>query len=183
MRATNPQREARPLRVHLRHMIRRDLPEVMAIENASFAVPWLEEDITRALCHNAFILLVAETPDEWVAGYSIVERRKQQSREILKIATVAGARRFGVGRQLLAREIDKTHAPPKLTAVVNEANLPAQLFFAACGFRCERVLRKYYDAHEQDGYEFRYREAQPREHYPHRRLIDFGPANYGGYLK
>ena len=36
-------------RVHIRWMIRRDMPEVLAIEHASFEYPWCEEEFLRVL--------------------------------------------------------------------------------------------------------------------------------------
>ena len=35
--------------VHIRWMIRRDMPEVLQIEAASFEFPWLEDDFIRCL--------------------------------------------------------------------------------------------------------------------------------------
>ena len=37
------------VRTHIRWMIRRDMPEVLAIEAASFEFPWLEDDFIRCL--------------------------------------------------------------------------------------------------------------------------------------
>ena len=37
------------VRVHIRWMIRRDMPEVLAIEHASFEFPWCEEEFLRVL--------------------------------------------------------------------------------------------------------------------------------------
>lgn len=179
MNHSQQKHQAPPLRVHLRHMIRRDLPEVLAIEQAAFVFPWLEEDLSRALLSNRFVLMVAETTDQWIAGYSIVERRKH-SRELLKIATLAGARRYGVGRRLLRREIEKQYAPQPLTAVVHEANLGGQLFFAACDFRCVGILRRWFDGPQEDGYEFAYRGGQVEPHYPLNRLTQFGARGMGG---
>jgi ribosomal-protein-alanine N-acetyltransferase len=38
-----------PLRVDVRWMIRRDMPEVLDVEGDSFKFPWLEEDFIRCL--------------------------------------------------------------------------------------------------------------------------------------
>ena len=37
------------LRVHVRWMVRRDMPEVLEIEGESFDFPWSEEDFIRCL--------------------------------------------------------------------------------------------------------------------------------------
>ena len=37
------------VRVHIRWMIRRDMPEILAIEDESFEFPWIEGDFIRCL--------------------------------------------------------------------------------------------------------------------------------------
>ncbi|MEK6238743.1 MAG: ribosomal-protein-alanine N-acetyltransferase RimI, partial [Planctomycetales bacterium] len=56
----------RELRVHIRWMIRRDMPEVLAIENSSFEFPWSEEDFLRSLQQRNCIGMVAEWEDSIV---------------------------------------------------------------------------------------------------------------------
>ncbi|MEM1305855.1 MAG: ribosomal-protein-alanine N-acetyltransferase RimI, partial [Planctomycetota bacterium] len=48
------------LRVHIRWMIRRDMQEVLGIEQESFEFPWLEEDFIRCLRQRNCIGMVAE---------------------------------------------------------------------------------------------------------------------------
>ena len=48
--SSTPQPDAtRRTRVHIRWMIRRDMPEVLEIERKSFEFPWFEEDFIRCL--------------------------------------------------------------------------------------------------------------------------------------
>lgn len=54
---------------------------------------------------------------------------------IRRVAVKRGSQRRGLGRGLvesIRRDLRPEH--PELMAVVNEANVPAQLFFARCGF-------------------------------------------------
>ena len=51
------------LRVHIRWMIRRDMPEVLDIERDSFEFPWSEEDFMRCLRQRNCIGMVAERGD------------------------------------------------------------------------------------------------------------------------
>src|SRR3954451_17952276 len=48
------------VRVHIRWMIRRVMPEVMAIEHASSEFPWCEEEFLRVLRHRNCIGIVSE---------------------------------------------------------------------------------------------------------------------------
>ena len=63
------------VRVHIRWMIRRDMPEVLAIEGESFEFPWLEEDFIRCLRQRNCIGMVAEHEDR-VVGFMIYELHK-----------------------------------------------------------------------------------------------------------
>jgi len=55
------------LSVHVRWMIRRDMPEVVAIEREAFEFPWAEDDFTRCLRQRNCIGMVAEMADSVVA--------------------------------------------------------------------------------------------------------------------
>ncbi len=61
------------VRVHIRWMIRRDMPEVLAIEHASFEFPWCEEEFLRVLRQRNCIGMVAEHARSRVVGFMIYE--------------------------------------------------------------------------------------------------------------
>ena len=63
--------------VHIRWMIRRDMPEVLDIENRSFEFAWTEEDFIRCLRQRNCIGMVAEH-DERVVGFMIYELHKNR---------------------------------------------------------------------------------------------------------
>ena len=65
------------INVHIRWMIRRDMPEVLSIEKSSFEFPWSEEDFIRCLRQRNCIGMVAEY-DERVVGFMIYELHKDQ---------------------------------------------------------------------------------------------------------
>ena len=56
-------------------MIRRDMPEVIPIETASFEFPWSEDDFVRCLRQRNCIGMVAEMDDQ-VVGFMIYELHK-----------------------------------------------------------------------------------------------------------
>ena len=89
------------LRVHIRWMIRRDMPEVLGIEAESFEFPWLEEDFIRCLRQRNCIGMVAEHDDR-VVGFMIYELAKNRI-QVLNFATAAEHRRRGVGTQMIGR--------------------------------------------------------------------------------
>ena len=145
------------VRVHIRWMIRRDMPEVLAIEADSFEFPWLEEDFIRCLRQRNCIGMVAEHEDR-VVGFMIYELNKTRI-QVLNFATAADFLRKGVGTQMVSKLIGKLSAQrrTRITLEVRETNLPAQLFFRSVGFRAVSVLREYYEDTPEDAYLMQYR--------------------------
>src|SRR5271157_3236611 len=130
-----------PLRVHIRWMIRRDMPEVLQIEQESFDYSWTEEDFLRCLRQRNCIGMVAECGDR-VVGFMIYELHKTKL-HILNFAVHPAWRRRGVGENMVAKLVGKlsNHRRTRITLEVRETNLEAQLFFRAQEFKAVRVLR------------------------------------------
>src|SRR5215471_1645201 len=126
-----PAASSAPLPVHIRWMIRRDMPEVLAIEKQCFEFPWQDEDFIRCLRQRNCIGMVAEA-GERVVGFMIYELHKSRL-HILNFAVHEGFRRRGVGCQMVAKLISKlsSHRRTRITLEVRETNLAAQLFFRA----------------------------------------------------
>lgn len=145
------------VRVHIRWMIRRDMPEVLAIENASFEFPWLEGDFIRSLRQRNCIGMVAEYEDQ-VVGSMIYGLHKARI-HVLNFAVAPEYRRSGVGSQMLAKLIAKLSSQrrSRILLEVRETNLAAQLFFRENGFRAVSVLRSYYADTPEDAYIMQYR--------------------------
>jgi ribosomal-protein-alanine N-acetyltransferase len=145
------------VRVHIRWMIRRDMPEVLAIEASSFEFPWVEEDFIRCLRQRNCIGMVAEHDDR-VVGFMIYELNKNRI-QVLNFAVDCEFRRRGVGTQMVAKLIGKLSAQrrTRLALEVRETNLAAQLFFRTTGFRAVSVLRNFYEDTPEDAYLMQYR--------------------------
>jgi ribosomal-protein-alanine N-acetyltransferase len=151
--------EKEQVRVHIRWMIRRDMPEVLQTEQESFEFSWTEEDFLRCLRQRNCIGMVAEQ-GERVVGFMIYELHKAKL-HILNFAVHPQFRRFGVGGQMVAKLISKlsSHRRTRITLEVRETNLAAQLFYRAQGFRAVRVLRTFYDDSGEDAFLMQYRLA------------------------
>ena len=150
------------IRVHIRWMIRRDMPEVLRIEDQSFEFPWSEEDFIRCLRQRNCIGMVAEY-DERVVGFMIYELHKNRL-HVLNFGVNNEYRRLGAGRQMVDKLIGKLshQRRSRILLEVRETNLEAQLFFRACDFRAITVLRDFYDDTTEDAYlmEYRYQAEQ-----------------------
>jgi ribosomal-protein-alanine N-acetyltransferase len=138
-------------------MIRRDMTEVLEIENQSFEFPWSEEDFIRCLRQRNCIGMVAEH-DEHVAGFMIYELHRNRL-HMLNFAVASEFRRRGVGDQMVQKLIGKLSSQRrnKILLEVRETNLGAQLFFRRLGFRAVQVLRDFYDDTTEDAYLMQYR--------------------------
>lgn len=144
-------------RVHIRWMIRRDMPEVLHTEQQSFEFSWTEEDFLRCLRQRNCIGMVAEH-GEHVVGFMIYELHKAKL-HILNFAVSPAWRRCGVGAQMVTKLISKlsSHRRTRITLEVRETNLAAQLFFRRQEFRAVRVLRAFYEDSGEDAFLMEYR--------------------------
>lgn len=145
------------INVHIRWMIRRDMPEVLSIEKSSFEFPWSEEDFIRCLRQRNCIGMVAEY-DERVVGFMIYELHKDQL-HVLNFSVRPDVRRRGIGLQMVSKLIGKLSLQRRNRIVleIRETNLAAQMFFKNLGFRAVSVLRDYYDDTVEDAYVMQYR--------------------------
>jgi len=145
--------------VHIRWMIRRDMPHVLAIEQEAFEFPWSEEDFIRCLRQRNCIGMVAEVDDR-IVGFMVYELHKTRL-HLLNFAVATEWRRRGVGTQMAHKLLGKLSQQrrTRITLEVRETNLAAQLFFRKAGFRAVTVMRNFYDDTPEDAYvmQFRYR--------------------------
>jgi ribosomal-protein-alanine N-acetyltransferase len=143
--------------VHIRWMIRRDMPEVLTIEGQAFEFPWSEDDFVRCLRQRNCIGMVAEH-NERVVGFMIYELHKNRL-HILNFAVHEQLRRRGIGGQMIRKLISKL-SPQRRSRImleVRETNLSAQLFFRDVGFRAISLLRDFYEDTTEDAYLMQYR--------------------------
>lgn len=150
--------------VQIRWMIRRDMPEVLKIENASFEFNWTEEDFLACLRQRNCIGMVAEHENR-VVGFMIYELHKTRL-HILNFAVAPAFRRSAVGSQMIDKLVNKLSQQRRQEIVleVRETNLVAQLFYFSQGFRATGVLRNHYSDSAEDAYVMQYRlDGEPAE--------------------
>tara|TARA_B100000945_G_C20166561_1_gene495713 strand:- start:39 stop:554 length:516 start_codon:yes stop_codon:yes gene_type:complete len=151
--------------IHIRWMIRRDMTDVLEIENASFEFPWNEEEFVRCLRQRNCIGMVAERDDE-IVGFMIYELHKTRL-HILSFAVHQDQRRSGVGMAMIAKLKSKLshQRRNRIVLEVRETNLEAQLFFKQQDFLALSVLRNFYDDTVEDAYlmQHRYVDEQVEE--------------------
>lgn len=165
--------------LQIRWMIRRDMAEVLAIEQQSFEFQWTEGDFLQCLRQRNCIGMVAELNGR-VAGFMIYELSKSRL-HILNFAVAPWARRQGIGMQMIEKLINKLSQQRRdaITLEVRETNLAAQMFFKLQGFRALCVLRDHYQDTSEDAYlmEFSlFNESPSLGMHTHNRIADYEEA-------
>lgn len=133
------------LRVHVRWMVRRDVGQVEAIEQANGWHPLTSGDILAANQSRNRISMVAEC-GETIVGYSMHDLHESRM-AIARLVVPPDCRRLGIGGQIVAalqRKASQSYGRKSIVVDVPETMLEAQLFFRRMGFRAAKVLRGHY---------------------------------------
>ncbi len=132
-------------------MRREDLPDVLAIEVASFAHPWTEEmfrnDLTRGDLSEPLVARLPEagTPAPivgyicvWVVGGEL---------HINNVAVAPRWRRHGIAGALLEATLERGRTRGARCAFleVRASNVGAQALYRQYGFKPAGIRRRYYD--------------------------------------
>lgn len=145
------------INVHIRWMIRSDMPDVLGIENESFRFPWPEEAFIRCLRQRNCIGMVAEH-DERVVGFMLYELHKDRL-HLLNLAVAVQHRSKSVGRQMTEKLIGKLSAERRnrIEVEVADFNLAGQCFLSAVGFRAVGIEPDWYANPTADAIQFEHR--------------------------
>lgn len=156
---TKPQQQ---LDVQIRWMIRRDMPEVLAIEQDCFQFPWSEEVFLVFLKQRNCIGMIAEHKGR-VVGYMVYELHRDLL-QLVNFAVSPAYHREGVGSQLIEKLKGKLSQQRrrKIADHVRETNLPMQLFLKSQGFSCRAVEREAFDGIGEDAYVFVFKAGENR---------------------
>jgi ribosomal-protein-alanine N-acetyltransferase len=145
-----------PLNVTIRAMVLDDLPQVIAIDRASFSLPWPERSFRYELTQNPNALSwVAELGDAGqnpvIAGM-IVTWLIIDEIHIGTIAIHPDYRRRGLAQKLLAHALLAGRARGASSAFleVRRGNLAAQVLYQRFGFDVVGERRHYYHDNGED---------------------------------
>jgi [ribosomal protein S18]-alanine N-acetyltransferase len=139
---------------HIRALTRKDIPEVLGIENESYQNPWTEEEL---VCHirnrNAGGKVVEF--NELVLGFMVYELRKTSTR-ILNLAVGWDYRRACVGTAMIGKLASELKSDRRMAIECDVAavNLDGQLFLKSLGFVAVKQRRG------GDEYRFRYEKGR-----------------------
>jgi ribosomal-protein-alanine N-acetyltransferase len=131
--------------VHIRPMVEIDLPEVAAIEQASYAFPW-SENIFRDCLRVGYTCRALDLADR-VIGYGVMSLGAGEA-HILNVCVRNEFRSLGFGRRLLEHLLERAGASGVAEAFleVRPSNLAAIRLYQHLGFEQIGIRRGYYQA-------------------------------------
>ena len=131
--------------ISITKMSREHLPEVAAIEEMSFSVPWSAESLELMLTDRASALVALD--GEKVIGYVGMMCVLDEG-QIINVAVHPDARRRGVGRALMqaAEAYAKERGIVFLSLEVRESNIAARSLYSSLGW-AEQGIRKGFYSH------------------------------------
>lgn len=137
-------------------MRREDLPEVLAIEVAAFAVPWTEEMFENELARRDLSeILIARLADVGtpppVAGYICIWVVGDEL-HINNVAVDPRWRRRGIAGALLEAALDhgQLRGSRRAFLEVRASNVAAQALYRRYGFETAGIRKGYYDHPNED---------------------------------
>jgi ribosomal-protein-alanine N-acetyltransferase len=134
--------------VHIRPMVEIDLPEIAAIEQASYAFPW-SENIFRDCLRVGYTCRALDLAGQ-VIGYGVMSLGAGEA-HILNVCVRNEFRSLGFGRRLLEHLLERAGASGVAEAFleVRPSNLAAIRLYQHLGFEQIGIRRGYYQAPDE----------------------------------
>ena len=126
-----------------------DLPQIIALEELCFSVPWTEEMLLAQLTDGHVFLAAVENGE--VLGYAGLQYVLDEG-YISNVATSPARRREGIAGMLLSalKERAGELGLAFLTLEVRESNFPARRLYEKHGFSGVGRRKGYYDSPRED---------------------------------
>lgn len=144
------------MKIQIRPMTMEDLPQVHAIDVASFSMPWSENSFRFELTGNpSSRVFVAEAAGEdgskRVVGMLVIWLILGEA-HVGTIAVSPDCRKQGVGQKLLAEGLLSVAEEGARTSFleVRRSNVPAQLLYQRFGYEVVGVRPRYYKDNNED---------------------------------
>lgn len=129
-----------------------DLPEVVALERASYADPWSATAFAGLPGHPAVHFPVVRiAPGEPVVGYAVAWFAADEG-ELANLAVAPAFRRRGLGQRLLDSVLEEARARGvrEVFLEVRESNAAARELYASRNFEEVGRRKRYYRSPEED---------------------------------
>lgn len=137
----------------IRFMRLKDVDQVAAIEEATFAKPWSRESFRQELTRNAVARYLVAEEDGQVLGYAGAWVILDES-HITNIAVREDARGRGLGKRLTGEllQVLSNLGACYATLEVRVSNLRAQNLYKSLGFISVGKRKRYYEDNNEDAF-------------------------------
>ncbi len=136
--------------IEIKKMTQAHILGVLAVEEATFPIPWTRADFEREVNENKMAIYFVAMEGEKVIGYAGMWHVVTEG-HITNVAVAEEYRGRGVGAQLMEALIGAAEEKEMIgmTLEVRIGNAPAQKLYHKYGFRPEGFRKNYYpDTHE-----------------------------------
>lgn len=135
----------------IRRMTLADLPQVVAIDQASFSLPWPERSFRFEITDNPGSRALVAESDGVITGLIVIWLLVDEA-HIATIATHPGYRRQGIATRLLIHSLQALKAEGAVNSVleVRESNRAAQEMYRKFGFVESGRRPRYYKDNGED---------------------------------
>ncbi|MGG0184881.1 ribosomal protein S18-alanine N-acetyltransferase [Bacillus rhizoplanae] len=140
------------MNITFRNMKEEDIPQIVAIEEASFATPWTAEAFERELKMNEYAHYVVLETEEGILGYCGLWVVLDES-HITNIAVLPQYRGQRLGEVLLQEVMNKARAlgANTMTLEVRVSNEVAKKLYRKFDFQNGGIRKRYYTDNYEDG--------------------------------
>ncbi|WP_242225281.1 ribosomal protein S18-alanine N-acetyltransferase [Bacillus cereus group sp. BfR-BA-01380] len=140
------------MNITFRNMKEEDIPQIVAIEETSFATPWTAEAFERELNMNEYAHYVVLETEDGILGYCGLWVILDES-HITNIAILPQYRGQRLGEALLQEVMNKARAlgGSTMTLEVRVSNEVAKKLYRKFGFQNGGIRKRYYTDNYEDG--------------------------------
>lgn len=123
---------------------------VLAVEEATFSIPWTRKDFEREMTENNLAIYYVAVADGKIVGYAGMWHVITEG-HITNVAVLEDYRKQGIGDALMEQleQVAMKKEMIGITLEVRISNAPAQYLYHKHGYRAEGLRKNYYpDTHE-----------------------------------
>lgn len=123
---------------------------VLAVEEATFSIPWTRKDFEREMTENNLAIYYVAVADGKIVGYAGMWHVITEG-HITNVAVLEDYRKQGIGDALM-NQLEQVALEKEMIGITLEVrinNTPAQRLYHKHGYRAEGLRKNYYpDTHE-----------------------------------
>ncbi|MGG3467273.1 ribosomal protein S18-alanine N-acetyltransferase [Neobacillus pocheonensis] len=134
-----------------RYMREEDIDQVLAVEHASFTVPWSREAFYNELHNNKFAVYIVLEEDKKIIGYSgtwvVIDEA-----HVTNVAIMPGYRGRQLGETMMRKlmSVAREMGAKSMTLEVRVTNHVAQSLYRKLGFQNGGIRKNYYSDNQED---------------------------------